>query len=400
MKKEEYYNSVTEQVLALRGMNPIQAEKCFDVKKLRSVFPAEAAEKVRRVIVTGCGDSYSAAGAMQKGIRSLSGLRDVNSPDIMDFCRFYTDEKIYKGFRPEEVLLVAISFSGGSERVAEALQKGAQKGIHALLLTCNSESRCAQEAGYVFNVETPEGCNTPGLRSYFASLMGLAAMGAYLGVCNGSLTADAFVRTKTQIVDYVTSFLTDIEKVDDQMFAFAQQVKDYRRFEMIADGNEGYSAQFVEQKLIECSGVYADHTNSEEFAHISIFFRQPGNYVMGVMVSRADPSLKRMKDTVAGCLKQHRPTLVVTDVEEDYFRVGAANVDPSVNIYGGSAVWHDSSAEAGSAVVCRIPTAPEQWMLPFVDFLPGSLLAGYHAAVNERHFFGGRYDFRAQTWNR
>lgn len=400
MRKEDYFNSVTDQVLALREMNPIQADKCFDLEKLQSVFPAEAAGKIRRVIVTGCGDSYSAAGAMLKGMRRLSGLRDLNSPDIMDFCRFYTDEKIYKGFRPEEVLLVAISFSGGSERVAEALQRGAQKGIHALLITRNSESKSAQAAGYVFNVETPEGCNTPGLCSYFASLMGLAAMGAYLGVCNGNLTADAFVRTKTQIVDFVASFMADIEKVDDQMFALAQQVKDYRHFEMIADGNEGYSAQFVEQKFIECGGVYADHTTSEEFAHISIFFRQPETYVTVVMVNRADPSLKRMKDTVDGCLKQHRPTLVVTDVEEDFFRVRTGGVDPSVNIYGRTPVWYDSSAEAGTAVVCRIPTAPQQWMSPFVDFLPGSLLAGYQAAVNERHFFGGRYDFRAQTWNR
>ena len=91
---------------------------------------------------------------------------------------------------------------------------------------------------------------------------------------------------------------------------------------------------------------------------------------------------------------------MVTDVEEDYFRVRTGGVDPSVNIYGRTPVWYDSSAEAGTAVVCRIPTAPQQWMSPFVDFLPGSLLAGYQAAVNERHFFGGRYDFRAQTWNR
>ena len=63
MRKEDYFNSVTDQVLALREMNPIQADKCFDLEKLQSVFPAEAAGKIRRVIVTGCGDSYSAAGA-------------------------------------------------------------------------------------------------------------------------------------------------------------------------------------------------------------------------------------------------------------------------------------------------------------------------------------------------
>ena len=38
-------------------------------------------------------------------------------------------------------------------------------------------------------------------------------------------------------------------------------------------------------------------------------------------------------------------------------------------------------------------------MSPLVDFLPGSLLAGYQAAVNEIMYFGGRYNFRTQTWN-
>ncbi len=37
-------------------------------------------------------------------------------------------------------------------------------------------------------------------------------------------------------------------------------------------------------------------------------------------------------------------------------------------------------------------------MTPLVDFIPGSLLAGYHAAVNEKKYFGGRYDFRTQEW--
>ena len=32
MRKEDYFNSVTDQVLALREMNPTQADKCFDLE--------------------------------------------------------------------------------------------------------------------------------------------------------------------------------------------------------------------------------------------------------------------------------------------------------------------------------------------------------------------------------
>ena len=105
-----------------------------------------------------------------------------------------------------------------------------------------------------------------------------------------------------------------------------------------------------------------------------------------------------MLDTVGGCLEQHRPTLVVTDAEPKQFEVEPRKVDTSVNIYGSAVLGANAMEHAIKPIVCRIPTAPERWMSPLVDFVPGALLAGYHAAVNERFFFDGRYDFRNQTW--
>ena len=96
--------------------------------------------------------------------------------------------------------------------------------------------------------------------------------------------------------------------------------------------------------------------------------------------------------------KQHRPTLVVTDGDPKQFEVEAREVDTSVNFYGGAVLGVNALKHAIKPIVCQIPTAPEQWMSPLVDFVPGALLAGYHAAINEQFFFGGRYDFRNQTW--
>lgn len=398
MDKKAYYNSVTDQVFALKNLAPVQADKCFNLEKMESILPPQVAGKIRRVIITGCGDSYSAAGAMRKGFKILSGLEKCNAPDIMDFCHFYTREKVHKGYTADEVLVVGISFSGGSRRVADALGKAKDMGLHSLLITCNPQSLAAEGVQYVLNVETPEGCNTPGLRSYFASLLALAALGAYLGVCNGHLSRQAFLETKNQCVGYVAEFMENIDRIDQQMFTMAQRVKDLRVFEVIADGNEGSSAQFVEQKFIECGGVFCDHTTSEEYAHISFFLRQPENIGTVIMINKADPSLNRMRDTVDGCLKQHRPTLVVTDVEPEFFEVRVGPVDTSVNIYTQVPMGVNAAEFAGKAEVCSIPTPPAQWMSPLVDFIPGSLLAGYQAAVNEQNFFGGRYDFRTQTW--
>lgn len=397
MNKADYYNSVTAQVKDIASLAAIQNDLCFDLNTLEKMLNRESAGKIRRVIITGCGDSYSAAGAMMPGFKKLSGLTMCNSPDIMDFCNFYSEQKIARGGSMEQVLVIGISFSGGSQRVVEALEKANRLGADSLLITRTPDSACGRIAKHVFDVATPDGCNTPGLRSYYASLVGITALGAYLGLCNGTLTQEAFDRVKSDVVDYTLRFMEHFEEIDDLMFQEALRMKELRKFELIADWNEGYSAQFVEQKIIECGGMFCAHTTSEEFAHISFMARCPEEYGEIIMINGADKSMSRMKDTINGCLAQHRPTLIITDVPESEF-------DLSVNEFDGNSPYfthisgYNSMAERGTPVFCVIPKAPAQWMSPLVDFLPGALLAGYHAAVNEIAFFSGHYNFRTQTW--
>ena len=400
MDKKQYFNSITEQVFALKDLAKIQADKCFDIKKMEAMLDPGTAAGIKRIIVTGCGDSYSAAGAMRPALMQFSGIRACNTPDAIDFCRFYSNEKICKNYQPQEILIIAVSFSGNSVQAAEALERANEMGAHSLLITRSSDSKAGAVAVHVFNVETPEGCNTPGLRSYYASLVALSAVGAYLGLCKGSLTESRFTEIKDQISDYVISFMAKIDAIDDQMFDLAVKMKDLQKFEVIADWNEGFSAQFVEQKFIECGGVFCDHTTSEEFAHISFFQREPSTYGMVVMINAADPSFSRMRDTIGGCLKQHRPTLVVTDAAPQEFEVSPKKLDIPASFFEYFTSEKRDAESTEKPVVCQLPVAPEPWMSPLIDFIPGALLAGYQAAVNERFFFNGRYDFRNQIWSK
>ena len=395
MKKQDYYNSVTDQVKDLQNLAAIQADKCFDLAKLDTVLGPDTAKKIKRVIITGCGDSYSAAGAMIPAIKALSGLKKCNSPDIMDFCRYYSPLRVAKGCEMDEVLVMSISFSGSADRVAEALTKANDLGCESLLITRTPDSKGGRAAKRVFNVETPDGCNSPGLRSYYASMVGIMALSAYIGLHNGTLDKGRFFEVKQQVTDYTLAFMKEFERIDDQMFEEALRMKDLTKFEVIGDWNEGYSAQFVEQKFIECGGVYCDHTTSEEFAHISFFFRCPNEFGTVILINEDDPSLSRMVATIDGCLAQHRPTLIVTDA-----------ADPSIFtpypwqdiLFERTGQRMERSTTPDVPSVCRIPKAPARWMSPLVDYIPGSLLAGYQAAVNEKPYFCGRYDFRTQTW--
>lgn len=149
MNKKDYYNSVTDQVRDLNNLASVQADLCFDLKTLSSALDAETAKNMQRVIITGCGDSYSAAGAMMPGFKQLSGLKKCNSPDIMDFCSFYSESKVLKGFAPNQVMVVGISFSGGSARVVEALEKANALGVESLLITRTRDSKGGHTAKHI-----------------------------------------------------------------------------------------------------------------------------------------------------------------------------------------------------------------------------------------------------------
>lgn len=371
LNKKNYYNTINLQIENLKDLAEVQVELCFNLSKLSGLMSKERIQNLKRVVITGCGDSYSAAGSMLHAFRLHSNIHDTVAPDPMEFCRFFTEEELLKGYSKDEVLVIAISASGSSERIVEMMRKGQQHGVQTMLITNNPKSKGALAAESVFHVETPDGCNSPGLRSYFASMIALNAFSAYVGLIQGHITQVRFDGIQQQIVQYAKTFLGDLERIDDQMFSISLDWKNFSKFELIGDENEGFSAQFVEEKIIECAGVHCTHVDSEDWCHINYFLREPGNIGTIVMVNSQAPNFDRMQYTLQSAVDIGRPVLVVTDASEDSIPKGTS--------------------------ICRIAPA-EPWLMPLMDFIPGSLLGSYLAAINDKLFFSGRYDYRSQQW--
>ena len=125
---------------------------------------------------------------------------------------------------------------------------------------------------------------------------------------------------------------------------------------------------------MECASVHCSHVDSEDWCHINFFLRDPQSVGTVFMVNGAAPDLDRVRESVRSALEIGRPVLVVTDAPADSFDSRAA--------------------------VCRMPSPPSgyEWMLPLMDFAPGSLLSAYCAAVAGKLFFGGRYDYRTRAF--
>lgn len=374
MKKQDYTNPLREQVLSLPKLADIQIENCFSLDKLKEVMSIAEMFDFRKIILTGCGDSLAAAGAMAKPLQRYSDTFGCAVMEPMEFTRFTSKEDIGIG-EPNSPLLVAISAGGGSARVVEALEKGNELGAFTVLITNNKESRGAGAARRAYVMDTPQMENDfPGLRSYFANMIGLIALAQRLGHVRGTLGPTSADEFKNAISRYVHSYDSLLDKIDDQMFALAQKWKDFERFDFIGDGEELYSALFGMEKFYECTGRICNYDDSEDWCHINFFVKDPHTVGTVFFADKNLPSFSRTKETIQVAHAIGRPVLVIANAPKEEFAEGVE--------------------------VCTLPQAPEgfEWLLPLMDFVPAALLAGFCSTLAGRKFFN-EYDPIAKEYN-
>lgn len=362
MNKMNYDNPIRRQIFSLPELTEAQLQGCFgpglkELMTMAEIFDA------RKIILTGCGDSYAAAVAMAPVLEKYCDCFGVKAMRAIEFTRFLSRQQIGIG-EPNSPLVIAISASGGSARVCEALQKANEVGAFSILLTNNPNSRGAKVAKRVYTVGTPAFPDaSPGLRSYFGSMVGLIAFATRLGHVRGTLPPTGPKDFQNAIRGYMQKYSAEMERIDDEMFALAQKWSSFSRFDFIGDDVEFGSAFFGAAKFLECNGCAVSVDDSEDWCHINYFLKDPETIGTVVMADKNSPAYGRERETAASAVAIGRPVLVVTNGAREDFDPGA--------------------------VVCTLPEAPEgfEWMLPLMDYVPASLLAGYISALQGEPFF-------------
>lgn len=362
MKSEQFDNPIRRQVFDLPGLTQVQLESCFghglkELMTMAEIFDA------RKIILTGCGDSYAAAVAMAPVVERYCDCFGVQAMRAIDFTRFLPKNQIGIG-EPNSPLVIAISAGGGTARICEVLEKANAVGAFSILMTNNPESRAAKLAKRVYCMGTPDFPDKgPGLRSYFASLIGLIAFANRLGHVRGTLPPTAPGDFQAAIRSHMEAFTQVLESVDEQMFQLAQQWQSFTRFDFIGDGEEFGSAFFGAAKFLEANGCTVSVDDSEDWCHINYFLKDPASIGTVIMADKNSPAYGREKETAASAAAIGRPVLVVTNGPREDF--------------------------PGAQVVCCVPEAPAgyEWLLPLTDYIPASLLAGYIAQLQQEPFF-------------
>ena len=163
-------NSMIAQVQSLPEL--IRSE--FDALdgRVRQLMNHDEWLSVKRVIITGCGDSHMAGVAAELAFEQIAGI-PTEPMRAMD-ARYAAPYKL--SHFPRNPLVFGISVSGTVSRTREAVGLFRGQGLPTVAITGNPQSPLAQVAEKVLDCSLPEFPFAPGVRSYRMSLLAL-----YLG---------------------------------------------------------------------------------------------------------------------------------------------------------------------------------------------------------------------------
>ena len=364
MDKLNFDNPLRQQCLSVPSL---YADQLAGVRKgLENALTRDELKQIRRVIVTGCGDSYVAALASIPAFKKFAGKFGSNFKyaRAIDVTRYMEFDTRYSA----NTLVVGVSCSGGPARVQEALRRANHYGCMTLAVTNNPTSPAATEAKRALIVGTPAFPNaSPGLRNYYASLTGLYMLAAALGEATGCSKPGTVDALAEAIETYTKAYADKMEAIDDQMFELAKTWKDCKAYDYIGDDIQYATAFFCGAKVVEVAGKMTHTDDSEDWVHVGFLQKEPHKVGTLIVGDKKANNVSRIAETVKQAAGVGRPVLFVANGTKEDFGITA------------------------DIAVCTVPEAPEgyEWLLPLMNYLPGSILAGYISRMTEEPFFRG-----------
>jgi len=358
MNKIYFNNGLRMQCLDVKELSMVQFDRSVD--SFSGLLPVEKIKNVKRIVATGCGDSYLAAVEAKGAFAKFLPDVEYEIPSGIEAGRYLPMEAC-----EPDTIVIGISVSGGPARVTEVLQRGNHHGCTTIALTDNRDSRAAKAAQYVYHTNTPAGDNISGLRTYYVSMISLYVMAAAMAELRTGTKQLAQLRC--QVAAYKEAFFTNIEKVDDICFETALAWKPKKFFEVTADGPLFHCGKFISAKFAELSGDVCSVIDSENYFHVnSIMY--PGEAIGEMaLIASFDQNVSRISDTVNAQVKGKRDVIVFCDREPE-----AIGITEKV-IYCPMAV----------------PPAEYGFLLPLFAYLPSAILASYRATTIGEPFFRG-----------
>jgi len=270
---------------------------------LAEVFPAldETARKtlhpelilsLKRIFITGCGDSHHAALNSELAFETLTGL-PVEVATALQFARYSAGFIPQSG--PSTNLVIGISVSGEVSRTLEALNLARQAGATTLALSATPSSRVALAGDILFQPPNPPfadpvGAFIPGTRSFFINQVALLLMAVRIGEVRGKITSAEAAKIRQEIFGLGAVIEATINANDAAAQKLAEDWKDASEFVFTGSGPNFGIALFTAAKVLEASGDPALGQDTEEWCHLQYFARAVSTPTFAITAAERDLS--------------------------------------------------------------------------------------------------------------
>lgn len=223
---------------------------------------------VKRVVLTGCGDSHMASVATELTFEQIAGV-PTEALTAMQAGRYAAP--YFDGMFPRNPLVVGVSVSGTVARTREALVQARKHGGLTVAVTANPESPLAKVSEKILSAVVPDFAPAPGVRSYRISLLALYLLAIRIGEIRGRLTQDQANAMRKQLKGSADWIAATIAAINDPVRRLAEATAKNHHFVFVGDGPNLGTALFSAAKLMEAAGRYADGQDTEEWAHLQYF---------------------------------------------------------------------------------------------------------------------------------
>ena len=252
MKRVEY--TWTEMQAQPEIIRDTTAKERESIKASAAYF---AQKGIDRIIMVGCGDSITSMEGVRYAYESLLKIQ-VETQQALNFAYYY------HGFVNEKTLVIALSSSGATTRVVEAMMVARQCGAQTLCLS--------NTPGSTLMVECDRGILIHAERKGWPTQSSTAAMATLLQFLIDFADASGIdpekVKHYQETLDSLPALMRKALDVSDKkIHEIAIKERD-RKFYLFAGGGPCYSAAvFGSAKVKECSPDQALTMQMEEFHH-------------------------------------------------------------------------------------------------------------------------------------
>lgn len=291
-----------------------------------AAVPADRARRIRRLVISGCGDSMFAAIGARLALERFGGV-PCEPMDALE-CGRYAAAR----FGPD-VAVLGISNSGTTSRVLESVALAARTGAVTLALTgiAGSPLERLVEASVVRppvgvgRRESPTARVERHLGEYVGTLAALYSLALHLGVARAEIT-DREVRAEVAAVEAAADVAQQaLVEGPTQVAGVLDHLHDADRIHYVGAGPSYGTALFGAAKLLEEVPMCSVPQHLEEWAHLEYFLTMvEGARTRAVVVAPPGASTDRAVEILQAIRADGGVSIAVTHPRQDPVRHAAS----------------------------------------------------------------------------